>query len=90
MFKVVCIDLQIADGTAIEELRRLRVSISDFEVKGVIGRGHFGEVQVVHERDTNIVYALKILRKADTFSQQSVRLLFTIADIVKQNRNLSG
>jgi len=64
--------IAFVDGSVIEELRRLRVGITDFEVKGVIGRGHFGEVQVVHERGTNTVFALKVLRKADTFSQQSV------------------
>lgn len=30
----------------ISEIKKLRVNISDFEVKNVIGRGHFGEVHV--------------------------------------------
>lgn len=32
--------------STMSELRRLRVNISDFEVKNVIGRGHFGVVHV--------------------------------------------
>jgi len=55
---------------------RLRVSINDFDVKGIIGRGHFGEIQVARERYTNKVYALKILHKADVLSQQNVSHVF--------------
>ncbi len=46
--------------------------MNDFEVKNIIGRGHFGEVQVVREKFTGDVYALKVLRKADTLAQQNV------------------
>ena len=56
----------------IEELQRLRISISDFEVKKTIGRGHFGEVHVVREKQMGDVYALKVLRKADMLAQQNV------------------
>jgi citron Rho-interacting kinase len=51
------------------------VNITDFEVKKVIGRGHFGEVQVVREKQTGDVYAMKTLHKADTLSQQTVSIL---------------
>jgi citron Rho-interacting kinase len=47
----------------------------DFEVRKVIGRGHFGEVQVVRERQTGDVYAMKTLRKSDTLSQQAVSII---------------
>ena len=51
----------------------MRISIKDFNIKNTIGRGHFGEVQVVREKYTGDVYALKVLRKADTLAQQNVR-----------------
>ena len=57
-------------------LKYLRVGIDDFEVKNVIGRGHFGEVEVVREKRTGDVYALKVLRKADTLAQKNVSALF--------------
>ena len=41
-------------------------------MKDVIGRGHFGEVQVVREKLTGDVYAMKVLQKADTLAQQNV------------------
>jgi serine/threonine protein kinase len=56
----------------IEEIRKLRICSDDFEVKTVIGRGHFGEVKLVREKVTGDVYALKTLRKHDTLSQQHV------------------
>ena len=55
-----------------EQVRELRLSITDFDVKDVIGRGHFGDVQVVKEKSTGDVYAMKVLRKADTLSKENV------------------
>jgi citron Rho-interacting kinase len=56
----------------LKEVQRLKVSASDFEVKNVIGRGHFGEVQVVRDRHTETVYAMKTLRKQETLAQSEV------------------
>ena len=68
------------DASTIAEVRRLRIKASDFEVKDVIGRGHFGEVQVVREKHTETVYAMKTLRKQETLSQPEVcRNVFTEA-----------
>jgi citron Rho-interacting kinase len=67
--------LLFTDRNIVAELRCLRVNISDFEVKKVIGRGHFGEVQVVREKQSGDVYAMKTLHKADTLSQQAVSIL---------------
>ena len=38
-------------------------TLSDFEIKKVIGRGSFGKVFLVQKRGTNEVYAMKSLRK---------------------------
>ena len=67
--------LFLTDRSIVSELRCLRVNILDFEVKKVIGRGHFGEVQVVREKQTGDVYAMKTLRKSDTLSQQAVSII---------------
>lgn len=65
--------LWFVDSSLISELKKLRISVGDFNLKGIIGRGHFGEVQVVAEKQTGDVYAMKVLRKLDTLSQQNVR-----------------
>jgi len=54
----------------VADVRRLRVNITDFEVKNIIGRGHFGEVHVVKEKQTGDIYAMKTLRKSDAINQR--------------------
>ncbi|KAH9641449.1 hypothetical protein HF086_006065 [Spodoptera exigua] len=49
--------------STLAELRRTRVCISDFDMIQTIGRGHFGEVHMVREKQTGDVYAMKTLRK---------------------------
>ncbi|RVE50300.1 hypothetical protein evm_005135 [Chilo suppressalis] len=49
--------------STLAELRRTRVCYSDFDILQTIGRGHFGEVHLVREKETSDVYALKTLRK---------------------------
>lgn len=61
-----------ADGKSLEELRKLRIHLADFEVKDIIGRGHFGDVQVVRDLHTETVYAMKTLRKQETLAQPEV------------------
>ncbi|XP_071962561.1 citron rho-interacting kinase-like [Antedon mediterranea] len=73
--------------STINELRRLRLSISDFEVKDVIGRGHFGEVKVVREKFNGDVYAMKVLRKADTLAKENVAFFEEERDIMARADN---
>ncbi|XP_045516259.1 citron Rho-interacting kinase-like isoform X2 [Pieris brassicae] len=49
--------------SALADLRSARVCVSDFEILQTIGRGHFGEVHMVREKQTGDVYALKSVRK---------------------------
>lgn len=47
----------------VNRVKALRLSKDDFEILKVIGRGAFGEVCVVKLKNTDRVYALKILNK---------------------------
>uniref|UniRef100_A0A914WCP2 Protein kinase domain-containing protein n=1 Tax=Plectus sambesii TaxID=2011161 RepID=A0A914WCP2_9BILA len=47
----------------VQKAKALRLSRDDFEVLKVIGRGAFGEVAVVRMRNTEKVFAMKILNK---------------------------
>ncbi|XP_053617413.1 citron rho-interacting kinase-like isoform X2 [Plodia interpunctella] len=49
--------------STLADLRRTRVCLSDFDILQSIGRGHFGEVHMVREKETGDVYAMKTLRK---------------------------
>ncbi|XP_063388921.1 citron rho-interacting kinase-like [Cydia fagiglandana] len=51
--------------STLAELRRIRVCISDFEILHTIGRGQFGDVHMVREKETHDVYALKCVRKEE-------------------------
>lgn len=55
---------------SINSIKQLRVNISDFEVKNVIGRGHFGEVHVVKEKQTGDIYAMKTIKKHISLEQK--------------------
>ncbi|KAK4323358.1 hypothetical protein Pmani_005912 [Petrolisthes manimaculis] len=70
------------DRSNIHEMRKLRVNLNDFEQKKVIGKGNFGVVQVVREKATGNVYALKTLRKSDALSQQYVAFYEEERDIM--------
>ncbi|XP_055609301.1 citron Rho-interacting kinase [Uranotaenia lowii] len=54
----------------IKETRSMRVNVADFDVKNMIGKGYFGEVHLVTERQTGEIYAMKKMRKAMVTSTQ--------------------
>ncbi|MGH0162604.1 UNVERIFIED_CONTAM: hypothetical protein FKN15_043255 [Acipenser sinensis] len=56
----------------ISELRALQPNPSDFEVRSVVGRGSFAEVQVVRERATGDIYAMKVMKKHSLLSKDNV------------------
>uniref|UniRef100_A0A4W5P441 Citron Rho-interacting kinase n=1 Tax=Hucho hucho TaxID=62062 RepID=A0A4W5P441_9TELE len=53
-------------------LHELQPGLRDFEKRGVVGRGRFAEVQVVRERSTGDVCALKVMEKAGLRSKENV------------------
>ncbi|XP_051749878.1 citron rho-interacting kinase-like isoform X2 [Ctenopharyngodon idella] len=56
----------------VAEVQELLPGKRDFEVRGIVGRGHFSEVQVVKERATGDMYAMKIMEKTSLRSQDQV------------------
>ncbi|KAM9221104.1 serine/threonine-protein kinase MRCK gamma isoform 2-T2 [Dugong dugon] len=47
----------------VTKVKELRLQRDDFEIVKVIGRGAFGEVAVVRQRDTGQIFAMKMLHK---------------------------
>lgn len=60
------------DSDTIAELRELQPSVRDFEVRSLVGCGHFADVQVVREKATGDVYAMKIMKKKALLAQEQV------------------
>ncbi|XP_066515715.1 citron rho-interacting kinase isoform X2 [Hoplias malabaricus] len=56
----------------VAELRQLQPGKKDFEVRGLVGRGRFAEVQVVKEKSTGDVYAMKVMDKNCLRTQDNV------------------
>ncbi|EFJ43529.1 hypothetical protein VOLCADRAFT_65875 [Volvox carteri f. nagariensis] len=62
-------------------LQRQKMTVDDFELLQIIGRGAFGEVWLVRERLTKKLMAMKKLKKADMLRQGKV-------EHVKAERNI--
>ena len=48
------------------------MSIEDFDLLKVIGKGSFGKVMQVRKKDSNRIYAMKILKKAHIVERDEV------------------
>uniref|UniRef100_A0A8C3D146 Citron Rho-interacting kinase n=1 Tax=Cairina moschata TaxID=8855 RepID=A0A8C3D146_CAIMO len=69
----------------IAELRELQPSAKDFEVKSVVGCGHFADVKVVREKATGDVYAMKVMSKESLLAQEHVSFFEEERSILSQS-----
>ena len=61
-----------ADNTICDAVSNLRMRASDFTMIKVIGRGAFGEVQLVRHKTNKKVYAMKLLSKYEMVSRNTM------------------
>jgi len=64
--------------------RRSKMGVQAFEQLDIIGRGAFGEVRLVREKETKNVYAMKKLRKAEMVSKGQVHHVRAELDVMSQ------
>uniref|UniRef100_A0A8D3DW85 Rho-associated protein kinase 1 n=1 Tax=Scophthalmus maximus TaxID=52904 RepID=A0A8D3DW85_SCOMX len=64
------------------KIRDLRMKAEDYEVVKVIGRGAFGEVQLVRHRATCKVYAMKLLSKFEMIKRSDSAFFWEERDIM--------
>ncbi|KAM6298110.1 citron Rho-interacting kinase isoform 1-T1 [Aegotheles albertisi] len=69
----------------IAELKELQPSVKDFEVKSVVGCGHFADVKVVREKATGDVYAMKVMSKESLLAQEHVSFFEEERNILSQS-----
>ncbi|KAG5569592.1 hypothetical protein H5410_059358 [Solanum commersonii] len=62
-------------------LKRHKISVDDFELLTIIGRGAFGEVRLCRDKVSKNIYAMKKLKKAEMLSRGQV-------EHVRAERNL--
>lgn len=63
------------------------LTMNDFELLKVVGKGSFGKVMQVKKRDTQRVYALKTLRKAHIISRSEVNHTLAERTVLAQINN---
>ncbi|KAF9929734.1 hypothetical protein FBU30_001251 [Linnemannia zychae] len=63
------------------------LTVDSFDLLKVIGKGSFGKVMQVRKRDTNRIYAMKILRKAHIISRSEVNHTLAERTVLAQVNN---
>ncbi|XP_070163939.1 rho-associated, coiled-coil containing protein kinase 2 isoform X1 [Polyergus mexicanus] len=65
-----------------QEIYKMRMRTDDFTLIKVIGRGAFGEVQLVRHRSTQKVYAMKLLSKFEMIKRSDSAFFWEERDIM--------
>ncbi|BES88550.1 Rho Binding [Nesidiocoris tenuis] len=65
-----------------KDIRNLRMKTDDFDVIKVIGRGAYGEVQLVRHKSTRKVYAMKLLSKFEMIKRSDSAFFWEERDIM--------
>ncbi|KAF2241439.1 Pkinase-domain-containing protein [Trematosphaeria pertusa] len=78
---------KIGVGVEFVEARQQSLSIDDFELLKVVGRGSYGKVLQVRKRDTGRIYALKTIRKANIISRSEVAHTLAERSVLAQINN---
>ena len=68
-------------------LQRHRMSVEDFELLTIIGRGAFGEVRLARERCSGEIYAMKKLRKSEMLRRGQVEHVKAERDLLAALNN---
>ncbi|KAF2489292.1 serine/threonine protein kinase-like protein [Lophium mytilinum] len=74
-------------GVNFVENRQDKLTIEDFELLKVVGKGSFGKVMQVQKRDTHRIYALKTIRKAHIISRSEVAHTLAERSVLAQINN---
>jgi len=69
-------------GQAAKYIEKSRVGVADFNIVKIIGRGAFGEVQLVRHKYTKNVYAMKLLSKFEMIKRSESAFFWEERDIM--------
>lgn len=70
------------DRDVFSEMKKLRVNISDFTLKTLIGKGYFGDVYLATENVTKDVYAIKRMPKSSFVHSKEERNIMVVSNSV--------
>ncbi|KAI5777808.1 kinase-like domain-containing protein [Geopyxis carbonaria] len=74
-------------GVEYRRNQNVTLTMNDFELLKVVGKGSFGKVMQVKKRDTQRVYALKTIRKAHIISRSEVNHTLAERTVLAQINN---
>ena len=78
---------KIKVGVEYVENRAGKLTIDDFDLLTVVGKGSFGKVMQVKKKDTNRIYAVKTIRKAHIISRSEVAHTLAERSVLAQINN---
>ena len=61
-----------------------KVTVKDFELLKVVGRGNFGKVMQVRKIDTQRIYAMKVLRKDSVIAADAVKHTLSESSVLRR------
>jgi len=79
---VIDVVLIIVDDKTTNGVGKLRMRPEDFNLIKVIGRGAYGEVQLVRHKSTSKVYAMKLLSKFEMIKRSDSAFFWEERDIM--------
>jgi len=62
--------------------KRQRITRKDFESIALLGRGAFGEVKLVRMKETNQLFAMKILKKLDMIKREQINYILNERELL--------
>lgn len=65
-------------------MQDIKVTIDDFDIIKVLGRGTYGKVMLVEKRDTKMKYAMKSLRKKYIIDENQLEHTMTERKILER------
>jgi serine/threonine kinase 38 len=87
LINVLCVSIGIDGDSSYQKLIKSRMSINDFNIIKVIGKGAFGEVMLVKKKDATEVLAMKRLSKADMLKKKQTLHVRAERDILAHSNN---
>lgn len=74
--------LEIEQANIVNQQKRAKMSVKDFDTVAIVGRGAFGEVRVVRKKDTQDVFAMKIMKKAEMIKKNQEQHIKSERDVL--------
>lgn len=77
------VDMKIVEDDTLNSLTNNKMSIDDFVIMKVVGKGSYGKVLLVKRNDDQKIYAMKVLKKKHMIKKNQVEHIKTERKILE-------